>query len=144
MWRARRHGTMIDLPAKPVSRARRKVRFGAVAVAALTLTAAGCGTNSNSATGNTPVNGGAVTYALPANVTPNYIFPFSPAGYFTIVNTDTLQYLMYRPLYWWGDKGMPYLNKGLSLALQPHLQGPDRHDQAQARLEVVKRRSGHG
>jgi peptide/nickel transport system substrate-binding protein len=87
------------------------------------LVAAGCGTNSNESSGNTPMNGGAVTYALPANVTPDYIFPFSPSGAFTIVNTATLQYLMYRPLYWWGDGGKPYLNEKLSLALLPTYKG---------------------
>jgi peptide/nickel transport system substrate-binding protein len=119
MWRARRHETTIDLQAKPRSRARRKATAGGAVLVTLMLTAAGCGTGTKATTGGSPVNGGAVTYALPANVAPNYIFPFSPSGFFTIVNTDSLQYLMYRPLYWWGDKGSPYLNKELSLALPP-------------------------
>jgi peptide/nickel transport system substrate-binding protein len=123
MRRARRHGTTVDLGIKPGRRARRKARAGGAAVATLMLVAAGCGSNSTGAAGNTPVNGGTVTYALPANVTPNYIFPFSPGGYFTIVNTSNLQYLMYRPLYWWGDKGKPYLNEPLSLAYLPTYKG---------------------
>ncbi len=64
-----------------------------------------------------------MTYALPANVTPNYIFPFTPGQYFTIVNTDNLQYLLYRPLYWWGDQGLAVPEPRLSLAEPPHYQG---------------------
>ena len=123
MWRARRHGTTIDLQAKPRSRARRKATAGGAVLITLTLAAVGCGANTKVTTTGTPMNGGAVTYALPANVAPNYIFPFTPGGFFTIVNTDSLQYLMFRPLYWWGDKGSPYLNKGLSLALPPTYSG---------------------
>jgi len=123
MWRARRHGTTVSPGTKPGSRARRKAGAGGAVLVTLMLAAAGCGTNSSATTGNTAVNDGLVTYALPANVTPNYIFPFSPGGFFTIVNTDTLQYLLYRPLYWWGDKGLPYLNAKLSLALPPVYKG---------------------
>jgi peptide/nickel transport system substrate-binding protein len=122
MWRARRHGTTIDLPAKPRS-ARRKATAGGAVLLTLVLAVAGCGTNGKATVGNTPMNGGTVTYALPANVTPTYIFPFSPTGFFTIVNTSNLQYLMYRPLYWWGDSGKPYLSEDLSLALPPTYQG---------------------
>jgi peptide/nickel transport system substrate-binding protein len=123
MWRARRHGTTVDPGAKPGGRARRKAGAGGAALVTLMLVAAGCGTNSNATSGNTPVNGGTVTYALPANVTPTYMFPFSPPGAFTIVNTATLQFLMYRPLYWWGAKGKPYLNQPLSLAYPPTYKG---------------------
>jgi len=89
----------------------------------LTLVAAGCGSHTNTTAGNTPVNDGTVYYALPADVNPNYIFPFSPGPAFTIDNTATLQYLMYRPLYWWGEGGKPYLDKSLSLAYLPTYKG---------------------
>ncbi|HEX9065449.1 MAG TPA: ABC transporter substrate-binding protein [Streptosporangiaceae bacterium] len=102
-------------------------RRGAIGWAAgligLTLTAAGCGLGGSSASGHTPVSGGSVSYALPANETPNYIFPFSPGQYFTQVNSDQLQYLLYRPLYWFGGNGLPYLNRQLSLAKPPVYHG---------------------
>jgi peptide/nickel transport system substrate-binding protein len=123
MRRARRHGTTIDLQAKPRSRARRKITAGGAVLVTLMLAAAGCGTSTNATVTGKAVNGGTVYYALPANVTPNFIFPFSPSGYFTIVNTDSLQYLMYRPLYWWGTSGKPYLDPNLSLALPPVYKG---------------------
>jgi peptide/nickel transport system substrate-binding protein len=86
---------------------------------ALAGAAAGCAASGSGNTGHAPASGGTVTYALPANTTPNYIFPFSPSLYFSVVNTSNLQYLMYRPLYWFGAKGLPYLNDALSLAQPP-------------------------
>jgi len=96
---------------------------GGAGALAVGLVLTGCGVVGRTGTGNTPVSGGTVTYALPANADINYIFPFAPGTYFTIVNTDNLQYLLYRPLYWWGDKGQPTLNENLSLAYLPSYKG---------------------
>ena len=90
---------------------------------AVLLVAASCGLAAQKKTGNTPTSGGTATYALQANATIDYIFPFTPGQYFTVVNTDNLQYLLYRPLYWFGDQGQPYLNPGLSLAEPPQYSG---------------------
>jgi peptide/nickel transport system substrate-binding protein len=103
--------------------ARRRLAVGCAGLLALALAAGGCGTHAKPSTGTTPVNGGTVTYALPANVTPNYIFPFVPTTFYTITNLDNLQYLMYRPLYWFGNNGLPYLNEQLSLAYLPTYHG---------------------
>jgi len=103
--------------------ARRRVALGCVGLLTVALAAAGCGSHNRSGAGNTPRNGGTATYALPANVTPNYIFPFSPGVDFTVVNLDNLQMLMYRPLYWFGDNGLPYLNEKFSLAYKPQYNG---------------------
>ncbi|MGI9008636.1 MAG: ABC transporter substrate-binding protein [Streptosporangiaceae bacterium] len=94
----------------------------AAGLLALSLGAAGCGLGSGGG-GHTPVSGGTVSYALPPNSTPNYIFPFSPGQYFTQVNSGNLQYLLYRPLYWFGGNGRPYLNPDLSLAKKPEYNG---------------------
>jgi peptide/nickel transport system substrate-binding protein len=93
---------------------------GALACA---LVASGCAAGASPNIGHTPTSGGTASYALPANETPNYIFPFTPGQYFTVVNTDNLQYLLYRPLYWFGAKGLPYLNPKLSLAEPPSYKG---------------------
>lgn len=100
-------------------------RGAAVAGLAVAFAAAGtgCASGGSGSTGHVPASGGAVTYALPANITPNYIFPFSPLQYFSVVNTSNLQYLMYRPLYWFGAKGLPYRNNALSLAQPPRYKG---------------------
>jgi len=90
---------------------------------ALALAAGGCAVAGAGAASQTPVPGGLVTYALPANVKPNYIFPFTPGQYFSQVNTGNLQYLLYRPLYLYGTAGLPYLNDQLSLAYPPTYSG---------------------
>jgi peptide/nickel transport system substrate-binding protein len=64
-----------------------------------------------------------VTYALAPNTPPTSIFPFTNINAFTVVNTDNLQYLLYRPLYWFGGNGQPYLNRQLSLARPPVYKG---------------------
>ncbi len=123
MRRAQRPGMSHALRTKPGGRASRRAMAGCAGLLALAFVAAGCGQDAHQSVGTKPVNGGTVTYALPANDTPNYIFPFAPGTVFTIVNLDNLQYLLYRPLYWWGDKGLPYPNNSLSLAEPPTYHG---------------------
>ncbi len=124
MRRARwRRGSLVRQGQPGHHAMRRKATLGCAALLTVGLAAAGCGAVSPSRTGNTPVARGTVTYALPANVKPNYIFPFAPGSVFTIVNLDDLQYLLWRPLYWWGNDGLPYLNEKLSLAYEPTYHG---------------------
>jgi peptide/nickel transport system substrate-binding protein len=93
------------------------------------LTAAACGSSGGSGSsssgfsGGTKVEGGTATFALPPTAIPNYIFPFSGAAYFSVANTQYLQYLMYRPLYWFGNGSSPTLNTALSLADAPVYDG---------------------
>ena len=115
------------------SRRRRRNRGAylvACGAAAIAVTAAACssgnsGTSGNAATptGGTPVSGGTATYALPPSTTPNYIFPFTSSAYFSVVNAEDFQYLMYRPLYWFGNGASPTLNTSLSLADAPAYNG---------------------
>jgi peptide/nickel transport system substrate-binding protein len=92
----------------------------------LALAASGCAATAGAGVGTTsqtPVSGGVVTYALPANAVPNYIFPFTSSQYFTQVNDNNLQLLLYRPLYLYGNGGLPYLNTKLSVANPPIYHG---------------------
>ncbi len=105
---------------------RSRARLTAACVGLLALAASGCGAASGAGggtTSHTPVSGGIVTYALPANAVPNYIFPFTSGAYFTQVNENNLQFLLYRPLYMYGNGGLPYLNAKLSLANPPVYHG---------------------
>jgi peptide/nickel transport system substrate-binding protein len=110
---------------------RRKARalLALGSVAALAVTAAACSSSSGSGTaaaapsGGTPIKGGTATYALPPSTIPNYIFPFSSSTYFSVVNEEYFQYLMYRPLYWFGNGASPTLNTSLSLAESPQYTG---------------------
>jgi peptide/nickel transport system substrate-binding protein len=97
--------------------------FRLIGLLAVLLVAASCGLAGQKKAGDTPTSGGTVTYAMPPNTNIDYIFPFTPGQYFTVVNTDNLMYLLYRPLYWFGDKGLPYLNPKLSLAAPPQYKG---------------------
>ena len=79
----------------------------------------GCAGGQTTPSTGQPVRGGVATFALPANLTPNYIFPFMPSEYFGVVTVNAFQYLMYRPMYWFGENGQAVLNDRLSLAEQP-------------------------
>ena len=111
---------------------RRRARVALAAAcgaAAIAVTAAACGSSGSSgagasgSTGGTKVAGGTATFALQPSTTPNYIFPFSSSTYFSVVNSEDFQYLMYRPLYWFGNGATPTLNTNLSLADMPVYQG---------------------
>jgi peptide/nickel transport system substrate-binding protein len=61
--------------------------------------------------------GRTVSFALPPNSIPDEIFPLDslPGN----VNLFDLQYLLYRPLYWFGQGGTPFFNARYSIADAP-------------------------
>jgi peptide/nickel transport system substrate-binding protein len=104
---------------------RHKLRFAAMAgVAIAALVAAGCSSSSSSpssSSSGTAVKGGTVTWALQAGITSNYIWPFAAITQSSVYNSNQFQWLMYRPLYMFGnntnnDVGINY---PLSPASQP-------------------------
>jgi peptide/nickel transport system substrate-binding protein len=94
--------------------------FGGLAIgAACAMALAACSSTASTPTTGAPVSGGTATWAeLPA-ATPNYIFPFASSAYDSVTNTNEFQFLMYRPLYWFGSGDSPSLNASLSLANYP-------------------------
>jgi len=100
---------------------------GVMASAALLLAACSSSPSTPSAsgkgttvpTGGTAITGGTATYAELPSDTPNFIFPFDPPGLFSVVNISQFQYLMYRPLYWFGQGTTPNLNLSLSVGKNP-------------------------
>src|ERR1700684_2859230 len=94
----------------------RRLLAAACGVAAIATSAAACGSSGNSAagaappTGGTAIAGGTATYALPPSTVPNYIFPFDSSTYFSVTNSEDFQYLLYRPLYWFGHGSSPALH----------------------------------
>jgi len=97
-----------------------------VGAAALAVAASACATSGSSSSAppnSAPVTGGTAVMAEPPSTTPNYIWPFASSAYFTDINTDDLQYLLYRPLYWFGRGGQPTVNYTLSLADPPLFNG---------------------
>ncbi|HEY1643236.1 MAG TPA: hypothetical protein VGG35_21290, partial [Streptosporangiaceae bacterium] len=88
----------------------RKVRLaGVAAMAALAVAAAGCGSSgggggsSPGAGGGQAVKGGTAKVALPPGVTLNWIFPFYAITNASVYNSEQFQWLMYRPLYMFGN-----------------------------------------
>jgi peptide/nickel transport system substrate-binding protein len=92
-----------------------------IAAAALVVGACsgGGGTPASGSSPGTPQAGGVATFALGAGVVPDWIFPFIDSAHSSIDNRNQFEYLMYRPLYWFGQSGQPVLNADLSLADPP-------------------------
>lgn len=97
---------------------RRYVATG-VALGAMTLGLAACSSGSSSSGTTTSSFGSTVTFAEAPQTPPNYIFPFESLAFFSVNNSSQFQYLMYRPLYWFGVGNTPSLNTSLSLASVP-------------------------
>jgi peptide/nickel transport system substrate-binding protein len=95
---------------------------GAIA-AACAMVAAGCSSSSPTSSGTAPVSGGTAVFAEPPSTPPTYIFPYMSSTYASDVNLFNFQYLMYRPLYWFGVGAQPTFNSSLSLANQPTFNG---------------------
>jgi peptide/nickel transport system substrate-binding protein len=93
-----------------------RLRLCLLAAIAAVLAVAGCAGQTTTPTTGRPVEGGVATFADKPGAVPNYIFPFMPVQYLSVYNVSNLQYLLYRPLYWFGDNGQPVLNDKLSLA----------------------------
>jgi peptide/nickel transport system substrate-binding protein len=105
----------------------RRLRLAGVAgIAALALAAAGCGSGGGGG-GNNPggggklINGGTARVALPPGVTLSWIFPFYSITNASVYNGEQFQWLMYRPLYMFGNNtgGNVAINYPLSPANQP-------------------------
>jgi peptide/nickel transport system substrate-binding protein len=96
----------------------------AVGIVALALVAAGCSSSpSSSSSGTTAVTGGTAVWAEPPSSVPTYIFPYVDSANISNLNLFDLQYLMYRPLYWFGQNGQPVANNTLSVANPPVVSG---------------------
>jgi peptide/nickel transport system substrate-binding protein len=66
---------------------------------------AGCsssGIASGQPAASRPAKGGVATIATPLGSDADWIFPFQSVGYADPANIDDFQYLMYRPLYFFG------------------------------------------
>jgi peptide/nickel transport system substrate-binding protein len=112
----------------------RRLSGGAAAAITAGLVLAACGGAKSTTSSTTPpsssassttvsasakTRGGTATWAIPAAQVPNWIFPFMSLAYFSTTNVEQFQFLMYRPLYWFGKSGEPVVNESLSLADPP-------------------------
>lgn len=107
----------------PVSRLRGRRGRTAALGAALALILAACASPGPSGSGSTgagpPVRGGTAYFAEQPLTPPTYIFPLVSGQYFTVTNTSDFQTLLYRPLYWYGDRGDTSVDYRLSIGNPP-------------------------
>src|ERR1035438_1007074 len=59
------------------------------------------------------------TWAELPQSTPNFILPYYPAQLCSVNNVEQFQFLMYRPLFWFGVGTSPNLNTSLSIGQTP-------------------------
>jgi len=97
-------------------------RWAAAIALALSVPLAIAACSNNSTPGNSnakPISGGTATFALPPGGGPNSILPLNTITVYTNTNIFDFQYLMYRPLYWFGMNGKVKVNPSLSIADTP-------------------------
>ena len=107
---------------------------GVVAVLAASVLVAACGSSKPGgstqhqpvASTGTPINGGTAYWAEQPLSPPNYIFPLISGAYYSNENVYEFQTLMYRPLYWYGDRDKPGVDFALSLGNAPAYSEHDR------------------
>jgi peptide/nickel transport system substrate-binding protein len=93
---------------------------GVAAVAAAAMLAVACSSSSSppSSGSGTPVKGGTATMSLSApGVTLSWIFPFYSITNASVYNSEQFQWLMYRPLYMFGNNTND--NVGINYPLSP-------------------------
>ena len=98
--------------------ARRHARSLTIATAACGILLAACTTSSLPGTNSSEarVKGGTATVALAPGDQFNFILPLLSYEYATGANIEYSEYLMWRPLYWFGAPGKVGLNTAYSLA----------------------------
>jgi peptide/nickel transport system substrate-binding protein len=95
----------------------------------LVLLLAACGPAAGSASSGTPAassGGTSATFALQPGGLAQYPFPFYGSvqqGFDSVYNVQDFQWLLYRPLYWFGEGTKPYMDPQLSLAYPPEYRG---------------------
>jgi len=98
-------------------RIHRRVRFLAIAGVAGSMVLAACSSSSpSSAQGQTRISGGTATVALSPGEQFNYIFPLLNTENAVGANIEYSEYLMWRPLYWFGGPNSVGLDLRYSLA----------------------------
>jgi peptide/nickel transport system substrate-binding protein len=110
-----------------VTRTLKKVSILSIVLVSTALILAACSSTSSSTSttgttapsGGVKLTGGTVKWAEPPAAIPNYIFPFQSLKYFSVTNDQEFEYMLYRPLYWFGVGDTPTLNTSLSLANPP-------------------------
>ena len=109
---------------------RRVTSLGAVAVTFMAMLAACSANNTDSSGGDKDT----IRWAQSPNGAPKWILPLFPAQYFTVQEQSQFEYLMYPPLYSFGQADSPALNLNASLGKEPQYSA----DSSSVTLELNK------
>src|ERR1700691_5937293 len=74
---------------------------------------------SSSGAGAASTASNTITFAEGPGASPNYIFPYMSCTYFSVDNTQGFQYMMFRPVYWFGLGTNTVVQPKISLAKMP-------------------------
>jgi peptide/nickel transport system substrate-binding protein len=85
----------------------------------------GPGLTSPTAPSGTKQSGGTVYFTEGSQAPPNYIFPLYTFAYCSTTNVDQLMDMLYRPLYWYGDKYRPTVDFNRSIGQKPVFNSSD-------------------
>ncbi|HUY98148.1 MAG TPA: ABC transporter substrate-binding protein [Verrucomicrobiae bacterium] len=97
-------------------RGRVRAGLGALLAISLSLLVVGWGAGARI---RPAAGGGTATFALQPGAPPSYIFPLFPSSDFSQNENEQFEWLMWRPLYWFGEGGRAKFNPSLSLAAPP-------------------------
>ena len=100
---------------------KRPLALAVFGTAVTLLLAAGCssGSQGSAAKGGTPQQGGSVTFAMPPNATPNWIFPIGTPGHLASFN-GSIRQEVFVPLYYYdGTSGTVALDEKAGAAKPP-------------------------
>ncbi|MBV9606816.1 MAG: hypothetical protein JO027_17000 [Solirubrobacterales bacterium] len=85
----------------------------------LTLPASGAGLTQPTAPAGTKLQGGTVYFTEGPDAAPNYVFPMYSPQVCSTANNNQLEYMLYRPLYWYGNNYRPTIDYDYSIGQQP-------------------------
>lgn len=106
---------------------RRRGQVLTVLAGAALLAACGSAAQSGSSSASSSSGtSGIITFAEQPGAAPNWIFWLTPGSDFTVANNDQFQYLMWRPLYVFGNGAKAEINYALSIGNAPVYSDHDR------------------
>jgi peptide/nickel transport system substrate-binding protein len=127
------------MPVSVAARTGRRVvsACSAVGVAALVLAAGGCGHGSQFQV-RARISGGVASVALQPGDQFSWMFPLMPFSASTSGNLEDSEYLMWRPVYWFGSPGHVGLNEAESLAEPAIITSDGSHTTATIQLKSYR------
>jgi len=94
--------------------------------ASLAIPASGQGLTQPTAPSGAKAAGGIVYFTEGSDAAPNYIFSMYSPQVCSTANNNQFEYMMYRPLYWYGNNYRPTIDYGYSIGQAPRFSDGDR------------------